>query len=286
MNASEINAMIRHFILEEKARKVSPDDLTHVQTSAISLLSDLLVASAPEYFEKKVSLSPVNTNIHHFQLPSDNRGLKRVWDYDGNVGSVSGTADNGSGAIRVTHDLTVSDEDIVVIHDVAGCTEANGTWQIDYITSTTFDLVGSTYTNAWTSGGKVFLDKEDTYKYPIERMPSSHQKANNETRFFNREDDIIIDDPDFENDLIILYRYHPSTLTEIPTRMHTGIYAYGVLLLAEFPDPQKKQGRYLTIKKNVKMCEGLWGQAQAMASGFKPVLGTNNISKHKTNHWL
>lgn len=78
------------------------------------------------------------------------------YKYDGTFnGSVSGAADNGVGLIRITtlaaHGLATSDQ--VVIASVGGTTEANGTWTITVITATTFDLQGSTFANAYTTGG-------------------------------------------------------------------------------------------------------------------------------------
>jgi len=71
--------------------------------------------------------------------------------------AVSGVANNGSGLCRVT---TVTDhpfltDDIVEVAGVGGATQANGKWKITKITSTTFDLVSSAYSSAYTSGGTV-----------------------------------------------------------------------------------------------------------------------------------
>jgi hypothetical protein len=299
MTADEITAQIRLMVLEERARFLKPQDYTQAQTDGINLLAHLLVASAPYYFEKKVSLQPKNTNIHAFELPSDCLGLKKVWDYDGNAVTITGAADNGSGAIRITaasHGL--SDENVITIHEMGGCTEANGTWQIDYITANTFDLVGSTFTNAYTSGGKAFLEEDDTYKYPMDRIPGKFQSADDETHYFLNEDDIIIDDPEFEDDLIILYRYLPTSLSEIPSRMHFGIWAYGAIKLLHIPSAEiRADGTrqyhpdYNTLKKNFEFCKGLWETAQGMAMNFNPALGSNNISDvnsttHKVKRWL
>ena len=80
--------------------------------------------------------------------------------------SVAGTANNGSGLIRITVSSTaalVSGNDYT-LSAVGGTTEANGTWEITVIDATHFDLVGSTFANAWTSGGVVggFADSMTT----------------------------------------------------------------------------------------------------------------------------
>lgn len=76
--------------------------------------------------------------------------------------SLAGTAITGavsdSGLIKITtstnHGLV--DGDPVFIVGVVGTTEANGAWYVDVLTVTTFDLVGSEFTNAWVSGGLVY----------------------------------------------------------------------------------------------------------------------------------
>jgi hypothetical protein len=77
----------------------------------------------------------------------------------GTIGSIaiSGTANNGSGLVRLTVSSTSgwATGDIKDVASVGGTTEANGTWTITVINGTTIDLQGSTYANAYTSGGYV-----------------------------------------------------------------------------------------------------------------------------------
>lgn len=296
MNATEITNKIRLLILEEQARFLAAEDFTEVQTDAINILANLLVAAAPEFFEKKVSLAPKATNTHVFQFPSDYLNIKAVWDYDGDALDITATADNGSGLIRLTFSAAhgLSDEDVITVHDTGGTTEANGTWQIDYDSAThgttKVDLVGSAYANAWTAGGRAFVEKEDTYKYPLTRKPSKFQSAGNENYYFTNEDDIWVDDPDFENDLIVLYRYLPSTLAEIPSRMHFGIPGFGAKVLMRLPPRVNSEGEehplYNALRKNLKIAEELWGAAVDMAKGFKPILENHNISDQSVKRWL
>lgn len=71
--------------------------------------------------------------------------------------SVSDCADNGSGLIRVTsstdHGLITGNS--VTIASVVGTTEANGSWYIEKVDSDSFDLVNSTFVNAYVSGGSI-----------------------------------------------------------------------------------------------------------------------------------
>jgi hypothetical protein len=68
--------------------------------------------------------------------------------------NISNCADNGSGAIQVTatgHGFSTGRA--VRIRNVAGTIEANGSWSITVIDANTFDLDGSTFSNAYVSGG-------------------------------------------------------------------------------------------------------------------------------------
>lgn len=70
--------------------------------------------------------------------------------------SITGAADNGSGRIRVTATAHGrSTNDAVVISGVVGTTEANGKWTVTKVDDDTLDLNGSTFTNAYTSGGTI-----------------------------------------------------------------------------------------------------------------------------------
>jgi hypothetical protein len=71
--------------------------------------------------------------------------------------AVSNAVNNGSGLIRLTVSSTTgwATGDIKTIASVGGTTEANGTWTITVINGTTIDLQGSTFANAYTSGGYV-----------------------------------------------------------------------------------------------------------------------------------
>jgi len=71
--------------------------------------------------------------------------------------AVTGAANNGAGLIRiaVASTATLTTGNIYAIDDVGGTTEANGNWTISVIDGSHFDLQGSAYVNAYTSGGIV-----------------------------------------------------------------------------------------------------------------------------------
>jgi hypothetical protein len=71
--------------------------------------------------------------------------------------AVTGAANNGAGAIRITVAATASlaSGETRTLSGVGGTSEANGTWTITVIDVTHFDLVGSSFVHAYTSGGLV-----------------------------------------------------------------------------------------------------------------------------------
>lgn len=75
--------------------------------------------------------------------------------------TITGAANNGSGAIRLTlsalsnANFTIIGQNHIVVYGVQGTTEANGSWQFTQIDSTHIDLVGSTFTHAYVSGGQI-----------------------------------------------------------------------------------------------------------------------------------
>jgi hypothetical protein len=84
------------------------------------------------------------------------RGLSVLMQDAGTVvnKTITGAANNGSGLIRITatgHTFATGDK--IAVYGVGGTTEANGAWTITVITANTFDLQGSTFSNAYTSGG-------------------------------------------------------------------------------------------------------------------------------------
>ena len=69
--------------------------------------------------------------------------------------AITGAVNNGGGLIRITATgHTFATGNFITISGVGGTTEANAVnWRITVITANTFDLVGSTFTNVYTSGG-------------------------------------------------------------------------------------------------------------------------------------
>lgn len=74
---------------------------------------------------------------------------------------VTGAANNGAGLIRLTLNATssaqfnIAGQNFIVVQGVAGTIEANGTWKVTIIDGTHIDLIGSTFTHAYVSGGAI-----------------------------------------------------------------------------------------------------------------------------------
>lgn len=71
------------------------------------------------------------------------------------AGTVTGAANNGSGAVRLTLNSTAGlmNGNQLTVAGVGGTAEANGKWPIAVIDGTHVDLLGSSYADAYTSGG-------------------------------------------------------------------------------------------------------------------------------------
>jgi len=79
--------------------------------------------------------------------------------------NITGAANNGHGAVRLTlsgltagtppSNTNLNIENTVTVYGVVGTTEANGTHRFTIVDSTHIDLIGSTFTNAYVSGGSI-----------------------------------------------------------------------------------------------------------------------------------
>ena len=75
--------------------------------------------------------------------------------------TVLDAVNNGAGLIRLTldgvanADFAIAGQNFIVVQGVLGTVEANGTWQVSIIDSTHIDLIGSTFTNVYVSGGAI-----------------------------------------------------------------------------------------------------------------------------------
>lgn len=285
MTQAEIEAEVRRILTEPYARQVSSAQITAITLEGVFDIGNSLIDACPEYFITRKSLQAYHTSVGYiFALPSDCNTLLRVWDMDDNALSVSATATSG-GLVQVTTSAVhgLSTGDIVTIHDVAGCTEANGTWYITVVDTTNFTLLGSTYASAWTSGGKVFKETDEFEL--IRRIPSQDMRTDNETFYYLRGGYINVDDLDFSNDLVIQYYSVPDVLTDVPTRFHFGLPSYVAMRLIRIPPQDDKN--FEMLRTAFSVAQGTWRRCEDLARGFTPVSENTNISEStKVRRWI
>ena len=251
MDQTEITAAIRRAIGEIQARRVSDAIITAITLRAVALLGLRIKEKDPSYFNERVSLQS-NSNV--FSWPSNCKKILNVWDYNGSAIAITGAEDNGSGLVRVTatsHGF--ADETIVTVHDVVGCTEANGTWKIDYVDANTFDLLGSTFANAYTSGGYVFEEKADMTE--IRKTNLSEQTNSTDYSWYPRKSKIVVDDVNYDSDIIVDYESYPTTIAEIPSEYHEYLISWPVVNLITLPakDADDYQDRRETLNLHLSI---------------------------------
>ncbi len=101
---------------------------------------------------KSFTSSPAETSTVKMIMNLDSSSVDSTTA--GPTTAITGAVDNGAGLVRVTatgHGYTTGDT--INISGVLGTTEANGTWLATVIDANSFDLVGSTFANAWAAGG-------------------------------------------------------------------------------------------------------------------------------------
>jgi hypothetical protein len=74
--------------------------------------------------------------------------------------NITNVSDNGSGLVRLTMVTTngMKTNQRVIVKDIVGTLEANGTWLITVISNTAIDLQNSTFVTAYVAGGYVIND--------------------------------------------------------------------------------------------------------------------------------
>lgn len=240
MTESEIIAAIRRGIREPSARKVKDSDLSTAITRAIRVLGLEIEAADNTYYLTEDLLS---SNTHVFSLPSDCKKVLQVWDIGTNAKDVTdATATSPIVITSASHGF--SDDDIVKIFNVLGNTDANGEWKVANATTNTFELYGSSGTNAYTSGGKIIKipssdDGDDIFER-IDPISPVRAKYNDDSKWLSYDKKIVINDPDFTNDILISYTKTPTEIDDIPTEYHDGIVAFGVINYIQMPKPEEK----------------------------------------------
>ena len=147
---------------------VSVGNITHIfnRPNNLSWKGDQFALGTTTGSDGQVLQSPVADYLPLMEVEtSAGSGVYEKWTgcFEGipqplrNSFSVTGCANNGSGLVRITsaaHGLSTSD--VVTVAGVAGATGANGSFTVTVISTTVFDLQGSTFGGTWTSATGAF----------------------------------------------------------------------------------------------------------------------------------
>lgn len=240
MDLTSITDAIRRGIREPSPRDVSDTDISAVVIRGVIYLGLKIKEIAPSFFFTRKSLQSPG-NMFRFAWPDDCQSIVKVWDLGDNAIAISGAADNGSGLIRITTSAAhgFSDGAIVRVHDVGGTTEANEVWKIDYDTSThattEFDLLGSEFSNTYSSGGYCYVEPADPIEIKLKNVADADMSSPD--RWYPRGKNIIVDDSGFTNDVIVMYDTIPDAIADIPTEYHEYLVSFGIIDLMRVPSP-------------------------------------------------
>jgi len=278
MDEATVIRLIRRDIREPVERRVSAPDILQSIALAINDLGETLQKANPSHFTVRKSLS---SDTHVFTPPTALHRSSRIWDLMCNAIFISGAADDGGGLIELTtataHGLATGNT--VIVHDIVGTVEGNGTWKITVTGLTTFTLDESVFADEYESGGKCFVDSSFFDKIP--RKPGSedlHYESGSRYRWFSEAGNIVVDDAAFTNDILIKYTYLPTTVAEIPTDFQYGIVSWVVLDLILLPE--KKDPKFPDLNQILQKHMRLWPMYDAKAKKFKLSEESDNLSDY------
>ena len=273
MNQSELTTEVKRWLrtpLAVNVKKITDTTITAVTLRGVGELWEILKDADPAYCQRRASIS---SNTHIFAFPSDCMTINKVWDMLTTAKDITGIADNGSGLCRVTsatHGFSTGAP--FIVQDVTGTTEANDTWSITVIDDDNFDLVGSTFSNAYVSGGKVFKD-ESNFRQMF-KQPFTNYSGKNTRKWYPRGEKIIVDNLNHTNDLVVNYTKTGDALADIPARFHEGLVSYCVLKFTRIP----KEGseNFSDIIGNVNFHRETLKDIKAQVRAFQSVASEPN----------
>ena len=250
MTEAQITAAIRRDVKEIRPITISNAQIAAIVVRGVVVMGLQIKESDPSFFLKRVSLSSY-TNI--FSWPSDCETVKKVWDLGTTAGTITG-ASSASPIVITLADHGFADDTILTQHDVGGNTEANGTFLITLIDDDSYSLDGTTYNAAYTSGGKAFA--EPTNPDEINRISLAQATGANDSKWYPRNETIVVDDVNFTNDIIVDYIARPSAIADIPAEYHEALVSFGVLKIIKVPRPEDKD--YADIMAKLEFHRTMW----------------------------
>lgn len=147
------NTGMRRTAADTQAISAGGVDALTVTSTAVDVValkvagSDVFPVPTAQIADKAVTLA----KLYHPTAPS------RLLGSDSNAALVITGAAAAAGLIRlsVASTATFATSQVKTVSDVLGTTEANGTWTITVVDATHIDLQGSTFVNAYVSGGTI-----------------------------------------------------------------------------------------------------------------------------------
>lgn len=235
MTEAEIIKAIRTGIREPKPKTVSDADIRSWITNAVRALGLEFRKADPRFFEK-AELVTSASNV--FTPPVGFQTIKRVWDIGAKAKDIT-EATQASPIVLTVAGHGLNTGDTVIVSGVGGNTSANGTWRVTVMDVNTFSLNGSAGEAAYTFGGKAvplpasYLENFNL----LDEIPIHQSNMNDDSAWFMRGRQIVVDDIEFENDLYVEYTYSPSVIEDIPEEYQSGLVAYPVTRLVRAPKP-------------------------------------------------
>lgn len=217
--------------------RLSSSDISAMLLRGVTFLGSHIKQVDPSYFLKRKSLTSLT---HVFTKPIDCLRIEKIWDLGTSATAITGASSGAGGVVSIeAADHGYSDDDIVMNHDISGTTEGNGVFKITTVDDDNFLLQGTTFANAWTSGGYTF--KVPTYPDEIKKKLLTDADAGSDRKWYPRGSSIIIDDISFTNDILIDYEEKTDSIDDIPDEYHQGLISFCVIQMIRIPDPEDKK---------------------------------------------
>lgn len=147
------NTGMRRTAADTQAISAGGVDAVTITSTAVDVIA-LKVAGSSVFPVPTAQIADKAVTLAKLYHPT---ATSRLLGSDSNAALVITGAASAAGLIRlsVASTATFATSQVKTVSDVVGTTEANGTWTITVVDATHIDLQGSTFTNAYVSGGTI-----------------------------------------------------------------------------------------------------------------------------------
>lgn len=228
---------------------------------------------APEYLNDR---AVVQSDGIVFERPSRCMKIKGVWDLNQNAITITDVAVNSGIPTFTATGFTPVDGEVVGINALTDIGFVNGYYRISTSDDTTFTADGvSGCTDTWSSGGLVWreTDQPPTTLDPIDVDDAD---GSHPTRYYIQQLKLVVDDHEFENDILIDFEKSFTALTDIEEQHHITLVSFCVLHLAQ--PPAQDAPLFRSYQKNQDFYNGLW------QSGLGIIEDISAVHRPKFNH--